>query len=963
MFTKESLKKEFAKNWKEQYEVEIFKEMGFMRKTCSKCGKHFWTVDSERELCGDPPCENYGFISKPITKRKWDYVQTWKEFENFFKKNNHASVSRYPVVDRWRPDLFFTIASIQDFQRIDKGNMVMEYPSDPLIVPQICLRFPDISNVGITGRHHTSFIMSGQHSFGNYWKDRCIELNFNFLNGVMGIPENELVYIEDLWAMPDFSQFGPCLETFSKGLELVNSVFSQYTAKGNTYVELPQKVIDVGWGHERLVWFSQGTHTGYDAVFGPVIKWMKRKAGLKETDIFDRYSILSGGLNFGEVKDMRKVRKEIAEKLGVSVKHLNEVIEPMQALYAIADHTKTLLFATTDGAIPSNVGGGYNLRVILRRALSFINEYDFDFTLDKIAELHSMHLRPLFPELRNGLDTFSKVLDAEKERYERTMEKTTNMVRNELKKGIDKKTMVTLYTSHGITPELVEKIAKKENIDITISDDIYSEITSEHMTQKKKEEGIKVNVTGIHATKLMYYEEPYNKTFRAKVIKKLGDWIVLDRTLFYAEGGGQLSDRGIIKADGREYNVEDVQKIGDIILHKVRGLREGQNIHGEIDWERRSTLMKMHTGTHLIAGAARKVLGPHIWQAGAQKGLDVSRLDLTHYKPFTQEELEKIEKMANDAIKKQLAVKAEFMPRSDAETKYGFILYQGGASPGKTLRVVNVTGFDVEACGGTHVTNTGEIEMIKIIRSERIQDGVNRLVFACGEPALSFLRQQEELHKKTLSTINSISKSFELITKMLSKPKNVTLELHAAADVFSVDSGQLLKTLEKFSREIIKDHEDLNNFRKEIDHDTTELENEEYFKQLLKRRIKHLSNLFELIFELWKQQKKETDKYRSGAAAGKAEKLLTKEKNERIFDVITSERKDLIEIASELIRIKPKLTVILANPAGDIIVMSRKHNSDRILKNICERIGGRSGGSKELAQGKIELSKLIKIMK
>ena len=956
MLTKESLKREFSKKWKEQYAVDIFMEKGFMRRTCPECGKHFWTLDPDRKLCGDPPCGRYEFIGKPITKRRWDYVQAWKEFERFFKSNGHVSVPRYPVVDRWRPDLFFTIASIQDFQRIDKGNIVMEYPADPLIVPQVCLRFPDITNVGITGRHHTSFIMGGQHSFGNYWKDRCIELNFRFLTDVMGIPERELIYTEDIWSMPDFSQFGPCLETFSRGLELVNSVFSQYTARGKSYVELPQKVIDVGWGHERLVWFSQGTHTGYDAVFGPVIKWMKARTGLKESKLFDRYSVLAGSLNFGEVRNIRKVREEIAKRLGVSVRHMNEVIEPMQALYTIADHTKTLLFAVTDGSIPSNVGGGYNLRVVLRRALSYLNDHGFDFTLEKIADLHSRHLRPLFPELGRGLDVFSKIITVEKERYEKTMEKATGIVHQELKKGLTKNTMVKLYTSHGITPELIEKVATDQKKEIKIPDDVYSGITSEHMAKEKEDLGVKINVKGIPPTKLMYYENPYGKKFRAKVIRKTGDWIMLDKTYFYAEGGGQLSDYGIMKSGSITFNVEDVQKIGDVIVHKVRGLREAESVHGEIDWERRSILMKMHTGTHLIAGAARRVLGPHIWQAGAKKGLETSRLDLTHYKPFTQQELERIEKTANDAIRRRIPVKAEFMPRSEAEKKYGFVLYQGGASPGKTMRVVNVRGFDVEACGGTHVTNTEEIEMIKIVRSERIQDGVNRLVFACGEAAKRHMLQQEDIYKKVAKTLASLSSAMRPV------PRPDTAELLTVADVFSVDTDKLLRTAERFVTEIRKDHEELNRLRKKINHDEISLEEEPFFKKFMKG-VRSVTDQSRFVFEIWKQQKKEMEKYLSGAAAEKAESLLAKEKDGRIFDVVSGERKELLETANELLRLSPKATIILANPSGDIIVMTRKGNAGKTLKNICKKTNGRGGGSKELAQGKVDLSKLIKVMK
>ena len=200
MLDKKTLIEKFRKTPDKYWKVDLFKDKGFERRKCTTCDKYFWTLDPERKTCGDPPCENYGFIGNTVTKVKWDYVQTWKAFEKFFMSKGHASVPRYPVIDRWRPDLYFTIASIQDFQRLEKGNMVFEYPANPLVVPQVCLRFPDIQNVGVTGRHHTSFVMSGQHAFGHpnngYFKDRCLELNFEFLNRVMGIPEKELTYVE-----------------------------------------------------------------------------------------------------------------------------------------------------------------------------------------------------------------------------------------------------------------------------------------------------------------------------------------------------------------------------------------------------------------------------------------------------------------------------------------------------------------------------------------------------------------------------------------------------------------------------------------------------------------------------------------------------------------------------------------------------------------------------------------------
>lgn len=543
------LKEKFAKDWKGYYQVELFREKGFQRKRCS-CGKFFWTLDSERAKCGDSSCESYSFIGKPLGK-KWDYVQAWEAFERFFSREGHTPVKRYPVVDRWRPDLYFTIASIQDFQRIDKGQIVMEYPADPLIVPQVCLRFSDIENVGVTGRHHTSFVMSGQHSFGNYWKDRCIGLNFEFLTKAVRIPEERLVYIEDLWAMPDLSQFGPSLETVSAGLELVNSVFSQFTKSGSSFKEMPSKVIDVGWGHERLVWFSQGTTTGYEAVFGPVIQWMKKQAGIKETEVFRKYSEVAGRLDFNEVGNIEKARGKLANELGIGLRELREAVMPLQGLYSIADHAKSLLFAVTDGGLPSNVGGGYNLRVILRRALSFMKEFGFDFDLAKIAQLHSSHLKKMFPELREGLERFPEIVELERERFERTMVKAGSLLRGELERGLDSKALVRLYTTHGISPEMAEKEGQRVGKPVKIPEDFYQQVTSQHMGGDKEEDHdskLDVDLSSMPETDKLYYKDPFLKEMKARVLKafriKGSWWVALDRTVFYPEGGGQPADWG-----------------------------------------------------------------------------------------------------------------------------------------------------------------------------------------------------------------------------------------------------------------------------------------------------------------------------------------------------------------------------------------------------------------------------------
>jgi alanyl-tRNA synthetase len=972
MFTKDSLKKDFARDWKKHYQIKLFRDMGFQRRTCQTCGKHFWTLDEKRKTCPDPPCENYGFIGSTITRSKWDYVETWKQFERFFRKEGHASIPRYPVIDRWRPDLFFTIASIQDFQRLDQGNMVFEYPADPLVVPQMCLRFNDIPNVGVTGRHHTSFVMPGQHSFGSYWKDRCIELNFGFLNRVMGIPEKEITYVEDVWSMPDFSAFGPSMETFSRGLELVNSVFMQFTRSGKGFRELPQRVVDVGWGHERLVWFTQGTHTGYDAVFGPVVRWARKRIGLKDTGLFDRYSTLAGSLDFDERQNTRKIRESIARRMGVKMKTLNEVVEPMQALYAIIDHTKTLMFAITDGGIPSNVGGGYNLRVLLRRALSFIKEFRFDTELERIAAMHAKYLHPMFPEITNGIDPFSKILEIERDRYERTMEKAGLLIRRELEKGsIGDEMLTSFYISHGISPELVERVAKEKKVKLRVPEDFYIRITEKHMSGDKDTEkaGMWIDVTGIPGTKPLYYPSPYRREFSAKVIRTVksgnGLWVILDRTLFYPEGGGQPTDTGFLEADGKKARVTDVQKIGNVVVHKIEGsvsFKKSHVVRGFIDWERRHQLMKMHTSTHIIAGATRKVIGSHVWQAGAQKGLESSRIDLTHYRSFSQEETEQIEKIANDAVKRNFAVEKEFLPRNVAEKRYGFVLYQGGASPGKMVRVINIGhGFDAEACGGMHLDRTGEADMIKIIKTERIRDGVNRIEFTCGSRAYEFLQDQQRIAAETVNAVKSLGLS-ESMMDILGKDADFQKEVQNAAGVFSIEPRQLPKTVERFCSEIKEDYSSIRKLKDQPGFPDVPAELGEILWERLES-VRTLEELSRAIFGFWKEQKKEIESLRTEAAKWKAKTLLSKTESNQVFDVVSGDRKELIEIAKELLSINPELTVILSNESGEIIGMSNTRDMGKTIRDICQKSGGSGGGSHEIGQGRVELSKLLKVMK
>ncbi len=965
MATKKDLIRKLQKNPDKYWKVKLFEENGFTRKKCSSCGKFFWTLDPQTELCGDAPCVRYGFINNSPCKRKMDYIETWRAIEKFFVKRGHESIQSYPSVCRWFPGLYFTIASIVSFQRKVGRETVFEFPANPLIIPQSCMRFNDIPNVGRTGKHYTNFVMIGQHSLydgrNGYWKDRCAELDFELVTRVFGIKPEEITWIEDAWLGP--AAFGYSLEYFARGLELGNAVFTEFIGTLDKYKIMKNKVIDMGAGLERFAWITQGTPTSYDATFGPVMEKLKKNTDY-DRELFLRYAELAGGMNIDEARSMKDVKTAIAKKLGTSFEKLERHIAPLEALYAIADHTKALLFAVSDGALPSNVGGGYNLRVILRRALEFIKEFGFDIDIVKIAEEHARYLKPMFPNLSAGLENFSDIIDVERKRLEETRGRGRKIVESILEKArssrdstFDESKLIQLYESNGIQPELVQEIAREKKIRIEIPDDFYTKLSERHMTEREEEEE-HVDVSGIPATKKLYHENPQQTEFRAKVLKIIDkNKIVLDKTLFYPESGGQDADSGYIN----NFRVFNVQKFGDVIVHYLENpkLREGMTIAGKIDRERREQLAKHHTSIHIINLAAREILGRHVFQAGSKKTTEKAHLDITHYKPISKEEIEKIEEKANDIVKKRIPIKIEMLPRNKAENKYGMGIYQGGAVPEKTIRIVSIGNLDHEACGGTHYSNTGDVGRIIVLGSERIQDGIDRITIKSGAQAEMHIRRSmktmENIIKMIKKDLHFVKTGNEL--KRFTE-KNVLGQINDASSVFSVHPDQLEKTIERFLREIVQQWKEINTLRKRSGMKEKKLD--EYLE---KKTMKTLGDLSRYIFSVWKAQKKELEKIRKEFAALEAEKLLKKANENRLFDVIAAERKEMIEIAHNLVSKNPELSVILANQAGDIVGMSRKTDIGKKIKEICQLAGGSGGGSKELGQGKAELSKLLKVIK
>jgi alanyl-tRNA synthetase len=751
MLSKDSLRVEFSKDPKKYYSTKTFEKDGFERKQCRECKKYFWTSDAKRELCGDPSHEPYSFDN--TNPKSISYVDFWKMFSKFFKENDHEIINKYPVVSRWRQDLYFTIASIQDFQRIENGKMSFEYNANPLIVPQICMRFNDIANVGLTGRHLTSFMMAGQHAFNypkeGYWRDRTIELNYKFLTSILGVKKKDLTYIEDVWAMGDFSEYGPSLESFSNGVEIVNSVFTQFEYFDGKISELKPPVVDVGWGFERLMWFYTKAETTYDAIFPSELEYIYKNTDIKPNKkLYAKVSPYFGSLDATEVKNVTEIELSILKKAGVPIENYYDTIKPMQAAYAIADHTRTLLFALGDGALPSNVGGGYNLRVILRRVIDFMHQYKMDIDLMKLIELHAKDLKPLYSDIDESINEINEVLLVEKKRYENTKEQALKIVTQiiESKEKLTNDKARLLYESNGITPDFINSVAKSKGIKLEVPEEAYTAIMKGDFTGKHKEKKhLRINLEGLPPTEKLYYKANALES-DSKIISNYLEYVVLDKTPFYPEGGGQESDTGTIN----DIPVKEAQNIDGIIVHildRPIEVRKGTNAHCVINKERRLRLMAHHTATHLISAAARKVLGKHAWQEGAHKGPNKAHIDVAHYEKLTEEQVQKIEDTANSYITHGIKVSVDEMSRNDAESKFGFSIYQGHGTPASKLRIVQVKDLDgnlidAEACGGLHLAGMeSTVGLIKIISSSRIHDGINRIEFVAGSATQEHLNR------------------------------------------------------------------------------------------------------------------------------------------------------------------------------------------------------------------------------
>jgi len=734
MDKKEILSK-FSTDPERYYKVKLFENEGFMRKSCTICKRFYWTIDENRINCPDHSDDTYSFIGNPPTKKRFDYTQAWKEVESFFQKNGHTSVNRYPVVCRWRDDLYFTIASIVDFQRVMGSKVVFEFPANPLVVPQTCLRFKDLENVGVTGRHFSSFCMIGQHSIPNsqgYWKDECVNLDYRLVTEQFGVDKKEVVFVEDVWE--GGGSFGSSLEFFVNGLELGNAVFTEFQGDLTNYKTLDQQIIDMGAGLERFAWITMGTPTAYDCCFGPITGNLIEQTGIDtDSELLVRY-FTEIAKNFERFNDLSEVRKNAIKSAGLTNEQMDKIITPIEGIYLIIDHIRTLIFAISDGALPSNVGGGYNLRMMLRRIISTMDRLSLKFDINDMIDMQIDYLNNTYPELEETREDVKTIIAIETDRYENSKSRMQKIV-SKLNQKPTVDDLIRLYESDGVTPDYLKEMKVISDIPSTF----YSKLSELHQSKKQKEQD-QLSLEGLPETELLYYEND-PKEFDAKVLKSFDQYVVLDRTSFYARGGGQEPDHGTIG----EFDVIDVSKHGNIVLHELKEgtVKEGDTVSCIVDSKRRGDITKNHTSTHILNSSSRNILGSWVWQHSAFKEEDHARLDITHHSALTDDEIIEIENLANSVVKKNMSVNIESFDRGAAEQKYGFKIYQGGIVPVKSVRIVSIEDFDVEACGGTHVKKTGEIKLVKITRTKRIQDGVVRIEFVSGDTALDYAKQHD----------------------------------------------------------------------------------------------------------------------------------------------------------------------------------------------------------------------------
>jgi alanyl-tRNA synthetase len=758
------------------FDLAFFHDNGFTRKECPTCGHFYWTLDKESPDCGDSTCREYGFLGEPLSSKPLGLPEMREAFLAYWENKGHTRVPRNPVVARWRDDIYLNIASIANYQpHVTSGDCPP--PANPLVVSQPCIRLNDLANIGRSGRHFSCFEMMGHHAFNSpewgehYWTEECVSGGHEFLTKILGLEPKSLTYVESLWS--GGGNAGPAVEVFAGGLEVATLVFmcleesenGEFDIKGEKYAMMDLRIIDTGWGLERLAWASQGTPSAYETVFPDTLAALRAVATVpiahdeRSAEIVAMHAKVQGVLNLDVGMKLDVLRNEVVDRLkehGIetTVEELEATMGPVESLYALADHLRCLSFMVGDGLVPGNVKAGYLMRLMFRRAFRFAGDLGIASPLSELLAENMERMVADFPAFASAIPRARAMAELEYERYAESQERGLRLVERVLAKsdGIDTEQLLDLYDTHGLGPNTVADAAAKHGVTVIVPDD-FDILLAERHSKEKKTKAKLIVPADVPATRRTFYEDDgqgqaeFDATVTWDGTHEDHAIITLSETCFFHETGGQPGDQGtLVTDDGTEVRVFLSTKDGDHVLHHIEGaLKVGTKVHGVVDWDLRMDHTRSHTATHIMNQSVRRVLGAHSWQAGTQKYANCARVDMSHFRRPTRSQLAAIEQLANHTVMQGRPVLREWWKRHEAESKWGMTLLQGGIPKGTDVRVIRIgpapdgsddTDFDVEYCGGTHCATTHEVGPIKLYRTERIQDGVERFEYSAGRHAV-----------------------------------------------------------------------------------------------------------------------------------------------------------------------------------------------------------------------------------
>jgi alanyl-tRNA synthetase len=755
-------------------------------------------------------------------------------FLDYFAKAGHETVASSPLVPRNDPTLMFTNAGMVQFKNVFTG--LEKRPYHRAVSSQKCVRaggkHNDLDNVGYTARHHTFFEMLGNFSFGDYFKDRAIELAWNLVTKEFGLPKDKLtatVYVDDdqafglwkkiaglpdsriiriagsdnFWQMGDTGPCGPCSEIFydhgeaipggppgsadadgDRFIEIWNLVFMQYEQlPGGKRVDLPKPSIDTGMGLERIAAVLQGTHDNY---------------------AIDLFRAL-----IGAIAELTKVSAEGAQKASHRV---------------IADHLRASAFLIADGVLPSNEGRGYVLRRIMRRAMRHAELLGAREPLMwKLVPVLVREMGQAYPELLRAEALITETLKLEESRFRKTLERGLSILDDEtkaLKRGdkLKGETAFTLYDTFGFPLDLTQDALRPRGIGVDL--DAFN-AAMEQQRQKARAswagsgEAIADTVwfplrEKLGATEFLGYETETAEGVVAALIRdgkevaelKSGEAgaVIVNQTPFYGESGGQVGDTGTMSGEDVRFAVTNTQKeAGDLLVHhgtvEQGTLKVGQALALEIDRARRSSIRRNHSATHLLHEALRQVLGDHVAQKGSLVAPDRLRFDFSHPKPMTADEIERVEDMANEYVLQNSPVTTRLMALDDARSSGARALF--GEKYGDEVRVVamgegtgNAMGWSVELCGGTHVRRTGDIGLVSGVSDSGVAAGVRRIEALTGMAARKAAHHAIQLAKAASSELKvSLEDMPARVTSLLDERKRLERELSEAKKKIAMGGG------------------------------------------------------------------------------------------------------------------------------------------------------------------------------